>query len=169
MVFRPLMRYGALYLVLELAVVVLLVWALGFGWALLALAGIYLGGLLLAGSAVRGQIARLRRPGVDPRAAATDGALVGAGTALALAPGVVSTVAGALMLAGPTRSAMRPLAVAILTRGIVRRGFTGRVGFHDGKIVDGMTYGEVIDADVIDVTDGEVPGGDTPGGLPAVR
>ena len=87
-----------------------------------------------------------------------DGVLVGLGSFLVFLPGVVTTAAGALMLAPPTRGAMRPLAATMLTRGVVRRmgSFTTTLnninlypntgaGVGRGDYIDGEVIGEVVD------------------------
>lgn len=162
MVIRPFLRYAALYALVEMAAVVLLVWAFGVGWALLILAGVFLAGVVLAGSQLKAQLVALRRSRVAPRTAAADGALVSLGAVLVLLPGVVSTAAGVLMLAPPTRGAMRPLAAGLITRGVSRRMAAmdavmfsaapyaaqypgaGRGDYIDGEVIDG----EVIDGEV---------------------
>ena len=168
-------RLGALYLLVELAAVVLLIWAFGWGWAILVLIGTFLAGVLLAGTQLKGQLRALRRAGNVSGGAVTDGVLVGLGAFLVVLPGVVSTTAGVLMLAPPTRGAMRPLAANVLTRGIDRRlGATdlsafrgpggGRGNYIDGEVVDG----EVVDGKVVGgwgVADGS-DGGDN---LPIIR
>ncbi len=152
MVRRTLLAYA----VAEIVAVIGLVWAFGWLWTLAIVAAVFGLGLLLAGTQLKSQITRFRGARTTPRStsrdAATDGALVGLGTVLVLVPGVVSTAAGALMLAPPTRGAMRPLAAALLARGITRRfgavtliappGFR-RTDFIDAEVIDA----EVIDAD----------------------
>jgi UPF0716 protein FxsA len=117
---------------------------------------------------VRKQLAGLRRAQRRPEQAVTDGLLVGVGSTLVLVPGLVSSALGGLMLAPPTRGAMRPVAQALLTRGMARR-FAAfdvtvrsrRADFIDGEVIDTDNFGEVIDAD-------NFGAGVTPN-LPAVR
>lgn len=123
MVIRSLSRYAVAYVVTELAAAALLIWAFGLGWTFVVLAATFMAGVVLAGSQMKSQVASLRRAHANPRSAAAEGALVGLGTALVFLPGIVTTAAGVLMLAPPTRSAMRPLAASLLTRGIA-----GRIG-----------------------------------------
>ena len=161
---RPVWRFSArlaaLYVLVELAALAFLIWAFGLGWTLLVLIATFLAGVLLAGSQLRGQRAALRRAGTDPRSAITDGVLVGLGAFLVFIPGLVTTAAGALMLAPLTRGAMRPVADTLLTRGIDRRlaaanlsAFSGpgagRGDYIDGQVIDG----QVIDGQVIDGPD----------------
>lgn len=141
MVIRPLLRYAALYAAVELAAVVLLVWAFGVGWTLLVLAVTFLAGLVLAASQWKSQVGALRRAGSDPHGAVADGVLVGLGSFLVFVPGVVSTALGALMLAPPTRAAMRPVAATLVSRGVMRGVSAmnlrvGRGDYIDGEVID---------------------------------
>jgi len=155
MVIRPLLRYSALYAAVELAAVLLLIWAIGLGWTMVVLAVTFLVGMVLAASQVKGQFGAIRRARVNPQGAVADGVLVGAGSFLVFLPGLVTTVAGTLMLAPPTRAAMRPLAAALVGRGVVRGvsainldsfgnlgGFSNRVG--RGDYIDGEVIGEPV-------------------------
>lgn len=148
---RPVWRFSArlaaLYLLVELAALALLIWAFGLGWTLLVLFATFLAGMVLAGSQLRGHRAALRRAGTDPRSAITEGVLVGLGAFLVFIPGLVTTVAGALMLAPPTRGAMRPVADTLLTRGIDRRWAAANLSAFRGR---GTGRGDYIDGQVID-------------------
>lgn len=163
---RPLLRYAALYALVEAAAVVLLIWAFGLGWTLVVVAATFMAGVLLAASQVKGQFVAARRSRSNPETAVADGMLVGLGSFLVFMPGVVSTAAGALMLAPPTRGAMRPVAATMLTRGVVRRlgsfsmtstpntgARAGRGDYIDGEVIDG----EVIDGDVLRDVSGQLP------------
>lgn len=145
---RQFLRYAALYALIELAAVALLVWAFGLGWAIVVLAAAFVVGAMMAATQVKAQVAAVRG---NPRNAAADGALVGLGAFLVFLPGVVSTAAGALLLAPPTRGAMRPLAAGFLARGINRR-----IGTFNPRTVNPGNRRDYIDAEVIDVVDGEV-------------
>lgn len=143
---RPLLRYAALYAAVELTALILLTWAFGLGWTLVVLAATFMLGVLLAASQLRGQVGALRRRRTDPQAAMTDGVLVGLGSFLVFLPGVVSTAAGALMLAPPTRAAVRPLASAVLSRSVMRG-----VGALDlDPVMNRMNRGDYIDGEVIE-------------------
>jgi len=181
---RSLLRYparlAAVYLLVELAAVALLVWAFGWGWAILALIGTFLAGILLAGTQLKGQLRALRRAGNVSGGAVTDGVLVGLGAFLVVLPGVVTTTAGVLMLAPPTRGAMRPLAATMLTRGIDRRlgaanlaafrgAGAGRGDYIDGQVVDGQVVdSQIVDGQIVDsqIVDDVSDGGDN---LPTIR
>lgn len=117
---RPLLRYAALYAAVELAAVALLTWAIGLGWTLVVIAGSFMVGLLLAATQWKGQDGAIRRVRTNPHGVVADGVLVGLGSFLVFLPGLVSTMAGALMLTPPTRAAMRPLAATLLGRGVMR-------------------------------------------------
>lgn len=153
MVMRPVMRYVALYVAVEFLAVVLMVWAIGVGRTLLVLAAGFVVGVVLAGSQLKGQVGAIRQRRRTPQGAVADGVLVGLGSFLVFLPGLVSTVAGALMLAPPTRAAMRPLAAGLLDRGIMRT--VGSVNFTRferpagyGDYIDGYIDGEVVDEPV---------------------
>jgi UPF0716 protein FxsA len=179
---RPLLRYparlAALYLLVELVAVILLVRAFGWAWTLLVLLATFVVGVLLAGTQLKGQLRALRRAPNVSRGVVTDGVLVGLGAFLVVLPGVVTTTAGVLMLAPPTRGAMRPLAETMLTRRIDRRlgavnlsAFrgpgAGRGDYIDGEVVEG----EIVDGDVVDGKSDGGSGGASYGGgnLPIVR
>jgi len=149
MVMRPFLRYAALYAAVELTAVILLTWSIGLGWTLVVLAATFMVGVVLAASQLKGQVGAIRRARANPQAAAADSVLVGLGSFLVFLPGVVSTAAGALMLAPPTRAAMRPLASTMLSRGALRglnalnlEGFANRPG--RGDYIEGEVIGEPV-------------------------
>lgn len=158
---RPLLRYAALYALVEVVAVGFLIWAFGLGWTLVVVAATFMAGVLLAASQVKGQFAGARRARSNPEAAVADGVLVGLGSFLVFLPGVVSTVAGALILAPPTRGAMRPVAGTMLTRGVVRRlgSFSVTSNPDTGARAGRGDYidGEVIDGDVLRDVSGQLP------------
>ncbi len=146
--------FFVLYAVVEMAVIVALVATIGFGWTVMLLAAALLLGLLLAGSQIKGQMAVLQRDlrgARDPGVRITDGALVAIGSVLMIVPGLVTSLAGLLLLLPPSRSALRPLAV-----GLAGRSLANRAGFV-------MPRPAYIDGEVIDVHD------DPAGDLPALR
>ncbi|MFN8073479.1 MAG: FxsA family protein [Mycobacterium sp.] len=146
---RPFLRYTALYAAVELTAVILLTWAVGIGWTLLVLAATFIVGVVLAATQLKGQVGALRQARGNPQGAVTDGVLVAAGSFLVFLPGVVSTAAGALMLAPPTRAAMRPLAAGMLSRGVMRSvGAMNLNQFADPAGRDDYIDGEVIDEPV---------------------
>lgn len=142
---RPLLRYAALYAAVELTAVILLVWAVGLGWTLVVLAATFMVGVVLAASQLKGQVGSIRRSRVNPQGAVADGVLVGLGSFLVFLPGLVSTAAGALMLAPLTRAAMRPLAATMLSRGAMR----GLGAMNLDQVVNRAGRGDYIDGEVI--------------------
>lgn len=139
------MRLFVLYAVIEMAVIVALVSTIGFGWTVLLLTGAFVLGLLLAGSQIRKQIAVLQRGMREPGAHLTDGALVALGGLLMIVPGLVTSVAGLLLLLPPTRAVMRPVATGLATRTLSKRvafvdlsgrGAPGRGTFVDGEVIE---------------------------------
>ena len=142
---RPLMRYAALYAAVELAAVILLTWAVGLGWTLLVLAATFMVGMVLAATQLKGQVGAMRRSRANPQGAVADGVLVGLGSFLVFIPGLVSSAAGALMLAPPTRAAMRPIAATMLSRGAMR----GLGAINLDQVVNRTGHGDYIDGEVI--------------------
>ena len=98
------MRLFLLYAVVELAVLVALASTIGFGWTVLLVAGVFLVGLVLAGSQVRRHIRRLQSglTAANAQGAVTDSVLVALGTVLVVIPGLASSALGALLLLPPT-------------------------------------------------------------------
>lgn len=115
-------RLFLLYVVAELAVVVALASTIGLGWTLVLLLAGFAGGLVLAGSQLKTQLNRLRSgvSGSQSKLAA-DGMAVALGTLLVVVPGLLTSVAGLLLLLPPTRAAARPLLGAMAVRGLGRR------------------------------------------------
>jgi UPF0716 protein FxsA len=149
------MRLFLLYVIVELAAVVALAYAVGIGWTLLAVLCTFVLGVALAGSQLRRQLAKLRGGVRDPQGAATDSVLVALGTLLVFIPGLVTTAAGVLMLMPPTRAVVRPLAGALVARGIARQvAFVNLNGINlNGVNVPGQGRGEYIDGEVVEVFD----------------
>ncbi|BBY08985.1 FxsA family protein [Mycobacterium noviomagense] len=133
------------YVVIELAAVVALAWTIGIGWTLLILLVTFVGGIAVAGSQVKRYLARLRSPD-----ALTDGVLVALGAVLVVVPGLVSTVAGLLLLLPATRAVARPLVAALAARGV------GRPLVILTTLAEQRSRSaqrDVIDGEVLDVTD----------------
>lgn len=136
--------YVAAYALVELAAAAVLIWALGLGWALVVMSVTFLVGLLVSASQVTGQVAAMPKSRT-PQSAVADGAVVGVGSLLVFLPGMVSTAAGVLMLAPPTRKVMRPLAQTLIARGIA-----GRITLlRAGHVIEGEVMGEAADTPVI--------------------
>lgn len=142
-------RLFGLYLLVELAAVIGLVYTIGFGWTVLLLLGTFALGIALAGSQMTRQLARLRAGLSGPQGAATDGVLIALGTILTLVPGLVSSVLGLLLLIPPTRAMARPAVAAVAARGLARMPMVVTTTGGAGRV----PRGDYIDGEVIDVTD----------------
>lgn len=149
-------RLFGLYVLIELAVVVALTYAIGFGWTVLLLLGTFALGLLLAGSQATKQLARLRAGLSAPQgpagmramtSSASDGALIALGTVLTVIPGLVTSVLGVLLLLPPTRVIARPAVIALGARTL------GRVPVVVTQTGFAARTTDYIDGEVIDVTD----------------
>ncbi len=149
-------RLFLLYVVAELAVVVALASTIGFGWTLLLLLGAFAAGLALAGSQLKRQLNRLRSGlSTDQPKLAADSMAVALGTLLVVMPGLLTSVAGVLLLLPPTRAAARPMLSAMGARGLGRRipliTVAGAGAYHRPPRPD------YIDGEVIDVTETDPP------------
>jgi UPF0716 protein FxsA len=153
------LRLFLLYVVAELAVVVALASTIGLGWTLLLLLAAFAGGLALAGSQLKVQLNRLRSGlNAGQSKLAADGMAIALGTLLVVMPGLLTSVAGLLLLLPPTRAAARPLLGAMAVRGLGRRipliTVTGVGGPYRRTPRPDYIDGEVIDvADVTQVSD----------------
>jgi UPF0716 protein FxsA len=154
------MAFVLLYLVVEIVALVALGSVIGLGWTLLVLlAGSILGLWLARREGLRaaqaiGEAVTNRRV---PTAEVTDGMLVAAGGVLLFVPGLVTDVAGLLLLLPPTRSLVR----GRLIRAAERRApglRTARIR-ERGPVVDGEVVEEPRPADGPLVIEGRtVPG-----------
>jgi UPF0716 protein FxsA len=141
------MAFVLLYLVVEIVALIVLGSVIGVGWTLLVLVAGSLLGLLLArreglraAQAIGDAVASRK----VPTAELTDGMLVAAGGVLLFVPGLVTDVAGLLLLVPPVRSLVR----GRLVRAAERRApglRTARIR-SQGPVVDG----EVVDGPVVD-------------------
>jgi UPF0716 protein FxsA len=149
-------RLFLLYVVAELAVVVALASTIGLGWTLLLLLAAFAGGLALAGSQLKVQLNRLRSGlNAGQSKLAADGMAVALGTSLVVVPGLLTSVAGLLLLLPPTRTAARPLLSAMAIRGLGRRMPLITVsGVGPYRRPPRPDY---IDGEVIDVTEVDPP------------
>lgn len=153
------MRLFALYVVVEMAVLVALTATIGFGWTMLTVTATFLLGLALAGSQLRRHLRRLQTGLTADTAAGvvTDSALVALGTVLVVIPGIASTVVGALLLLPPTRAVARPVVTAMAARRapLIVGGATAS-GFGPQRFAYRPTRGDYIDGEVIDIVDAPV-------------
>ncbi len=148
------MRMFLIYVLVELAVVVGLVYAIGFGWTVLAIMVTFVVGLALAGSQVARHLARLQSA-LNSRSAsgalATDSALVALGAVLVVIPGLASTLLGALLLLPPTRRVARPVAIGLVGRTLAA---TPVVTVYPGGFGQSRRpTAEYVEGEVIDVVD----------------
>ncbi|MCR5976516.1 FxsA family protein [Gordonia jinghuaiqii] len=163
------LRYVAAYAVLEIAAFVAMVMTLGFGWAVLITIGAAVLGFLTLrwqGRKVFGELRRAAANEVDPRDPLVDTALVAAATLLLVIPGVVSTVAGILLLFPPTRKAVRPVVVAAGARRMITA--MDRAGVRATGIYAGRGGATIIDGTVVesDTRDGGTGTGSMPADAP---
>lgn len=146
-----------IYVVIELAVVVGLASAIGFGWTLLILLAAFVVGLALAGSQIKQQLRRLRGGTTSVHGALSDGSMVALGTLLAVIPGLVSSVVGALLLLPASRTVARPVLTFLAVRGLGRRAplltVAGMGASRYARWSGAPGRGDYIDGEVIDVTD----------------
>ncbi|MEV0946706.1 FxsA family protein [Rhodococcus sp. NPDC049939] len=142
-----------LYVVVEVAALVLVGNAIGVLWTVLLLLGGTLIGLLLMGSQWRRVMEGLRLAASgkgSPGAAVADGALVALGSVLMFVPGLVTSAIGLLFLLPPTRRLLRP--VVVLLGGSRAAAFTAGAGAFtrttrhgSGQVVDGEVVEEVFE------------------------
>jgi UPF0716 protein FxsA len=142
----------ALYLVAEITALVVVGHFLGVvATILLLIAGSALG-MVLVRSQGRRVVAGFRRAGrgeITPGTAVADGALVALGAVLMFVPGLLTSIAGLLLLL-PTRALLRPLVSAFAVRRIDRLvmaggGYRGTVVDPSGEVVDGVVVQEYFD------------------------
>ncbi|MBS9371974.1 FxsA family protein [Rhodococcus sp. B50] len=137
-----------LYIVAEIAVLAWLGSTLGALATVLIFLGVSAAGYLVLAALGRRALRSLGelRAGRAPRASSpervlTDGALLGAGAALVLIPGIVSTALGVVLLL-PTRAALRPAVRTLVARRARTTGFTApRLVVVDGQVVDHSVVG----------------------------
>jgi UPF0716 protein FxsA len=138
------MPFVLLYLVVEIVALVALGSVIGFGWTLVVLlVGSLLGLWLARREGVRA--AQALATAVGERRVAhsevTDGLLVAAGGVLLFVPGLVTDLAGLLLLLPPTR--------ALVRRRLVRAAEEKAPGLRTARI---RSEGPVVDGTVVDGT-----------------
>ncbi|MCW2716980.1 FxsA family protein [Pseudonocardia sp.] len=142
------MPFVLLYLVVEIVALVALGSAIGLGWTLLVLLASSLLGLMLARREGVRAAQALARAVTDRQVAhveLTDGLLVAGAGVLLFVPGLVTDVAGLLLLVPPVR--------AVVRRRLVRAAEQRSPGLRTARIRTGST---IIDGDVVP---GDVPAG----------
>jgi UPF0716 protein FxsA len=164
------MPFVLLYLVVEIVALVALASWIGVGWTLLVLVAGSVLGLWLARREGMRAVRALAEAARDRRVAhveLTDGLLVAMGGLLLVVPGLVTDVAGLLLLLPPTRSLARRRMVREAERrapGLRNARIRGDGTVVDGSVVDGSVVdGSVVDGSVVDgsVVDGTVVDDDT--------
>ncbi|MQY17215.1 FxsA family protein [Nocardia macrotermitis] len=141
----------ALYLVVEIAALVVVGHFIGVVATILLLIACSGLGLILVrsqGRRVFDQFRRASRGEIAPGTAVADGALVTLGAVAMFVPGLVTSVFGLLLLL-PTRRLLRPVVSAFATRRIDRltmaAGYRGVVVDPSGDVVDGVVVQEYYD------------------------
>ncbi|WP_040772037.1 FxsA family protein [Rhodococcus rhodnii] len=142
-----------LYVVTELAALLVTANFIGAGWTVLLLLAGTLVGLALLRSQWRRVMEGFRSASQgrgSPGSAVADGALVAAGSVLMVVPGLVTSVLGLLCLLPFTRMLMRPLAVAVAGRRgaavMAGAGVYGRMRRPGGgDVIDGEVVAETHD------------------------
>ncbi|PRQ12109.1 membrane protein FxsA [Corynebacterium sp. 13CS0277] len=106
---------------------------IGTGWALVALAGFFFGGLLLAAYEMR-HIAELSARGRrSPGQAAGELGLIAAGAMGVAIPGFITTICGLLLIISPTR---------VMVRKVLARSISARLSaFGDAMYAQAAQYG----------------------------
>jgi UPF0716 protein FxsA len=135
------MPFVLLYLVVEIVALVAVGSVIGLGWTLLVLlAGSVLGLWLARREGVRAAQAIAEAVGNRQVAHAelTDGLLVAAGGVLLFVPGLVTDLAGLLLLLPPTR--------ALVRRRLVKAAEQRAPGLRTARI---RSQGQVVDGDVV--------------------
>ena len=123
---------------------------------MLAVLATFVTGLVLAGSQITRHL-RLLQSALNSRSSsselATDSALVALGAILVVIPGLASSVLGALLLMPPTRRIARPVAVALVGRGLANAAPL-RVTYMSAETAGPIRpQGDYVDGEVIDVVD----------------
>ncbi len=136
------MPFVLLYLVVEILALVALGSVIGIGWTLLVLlAGAVVGAWLARREGIRAAqaLAEALASRRVAHAELTDGLLVAAAGLLFIVPGLVTDLAGLLLVLPPTR--------AIVRRRLVRAAEERAPGLRTARI---RSTGDVIDGDVVD-------------------
>ncbi len=140
--------FAAAYFLVELFAFMALGWAVGFGWALLILAILFIAGVALAGWQMRALSRRVKTDTSHPGRLTGDAALTAVGAFLVALPGIVSTVCGILLILPPTRRLVSQSLGQAAKRKIAKLGgttFTTASFYGDPATRDIPGWGEVID------------------------
>lgn len=144
------MPFVLLYLVVEIVALVALGSAIGLGWTLLVLLGGSVLGLWLArreGVRAAQALAEAVQNRRVPTAEVTDSMLVAVGGVLLFVPGLVTDIAGLLLLLPPSRSLVRRRLVRAAEArnpGLRTARIRERGPVVDGVVVDGVVVDDVV-------------------------
>jgi UPF0716 protein FxsA len=149
-----------LYVIVEIAAVAAVAWAIGIGWTILLLVAGAVAGALLArheGAKAWRALSGRVRSGESPDAELTDGMLIGAGGVLILTPGFISDLAGFGVLLPPTR-------------GLLRKRWAARLEGRSTKQPERNSRGRiVVDSEIVDDHARRKPRGSGPLGDTVLR
>lgn len=154
------------YLVVEIAAFWAMVHFLGWAWAILITIAAAAIGFAVLGKRAREIFTQVRKPeaiAAAPGQALTDSALFAGAAALTIAPGVVSTLGGLILLSPPVRTRLQPVVTAAASRRaslIAERvtviGMTPK-GYVNGSVVgEGRTTDSVIFETTVRNPDGTI-------------
>lgn len=154
------------YLAVEIAAFWAMVHFLGWGWAILITIAASAVGFAVLGRRARGIFSAARAPqpeGASPGRTLTDSALFAGAAVLTILPGIVTTLLGLILLAGPVRRRLRPVVAVAATRRasllaerVTIVGMTPG-GYVDGTVVDGSrAEGSVVEDTTIRNPDGTI-------------
>ncbi|MFE3289255.1 FxsA family protein [Rhodococcus sp. NPDC059234] len=167
-----------LYVVVEVAAVIVVGNAIGVGWTILLFVLGWAVGAWLVRSQFRRVFEQFRQAGSGNRSAGgavADGALVAAGTALLIVPGLVTSALGLLLLIPPTRRVLRPLVLLFGGRkiGLATAAGTAGAGVYARTRRHTVVDGVVVEDTIVTETVGDpfgAPGQDyRPGELLAIE
>lgn len=136
------------YLLIELLTFIALGWAIGFGWALLVVVGLFILGIAAAIWQMRSLATRVAQRTDRPGALTGDAALSSVGAVLVALPGIVSSILGLLLLLPPTRTLIRRTISVRAQQALQNFGGSSFItvsGFGAPQSKDVPGWGQVID------------------------
>lgn len=136
------------YLLIELLSFIALGWAIGFGWALLVVVGLFILGIAAAMWQMRSLATRVAQRTDRPGALTGDAALSCVGAVLVALPGIVSSILGLLLLLPPTRTLIRRTISVRAQQALQNFGGSSFItvsGFGAPQSKDVPGWGQVID------------------------
>lgn len=136
------------YLLIELLTFIALGWAIGFGWALLVVVGLFILGIAAAIWQMRSLATRVAQRTDRPGALTGDAALSCVGAVLVALPGIVSSILGLLLLLPPTRTLIRRTISVRAQQALQNFGGSSFItvsGFGAPQSKDVPGWGQVID------------------------